>query len=271
MGAGNAHVVEGESAVVDTGKSALISVVFDRDARQGVAGFIAYGYEQRVYAVINTGGDEAGEHDCRLCVAGRVADVLLIRRAEGGVDDELLRFRVVLGGRGDRCDIGAVADFRHRERAQKTTFYRIKQPRIVLFFIAQVLNRAGEQADLHTRFDLQGRADGDDLFEHRDVLVVLVLAAEPLRQGSARDARLNQLLQAFTCCFALFLQRPAVFEQKALASCECTAGGTGFGAGAVQQSREDFNVEFQVVFAAHYSPGRVRADAYSQLVSVAAR
>ena len=154
MGAGYAHVVEGKAAVVHTGKAAFVSVVFDCNARQGIAGFIAHGHEQGVHAVINAGGDEAGEHDRCLCVAGRVADVLLVGRAERGVDDEFLCFRVVFGSRGNSGDVRTVADFRHRERAQKATFYRVEQPRIVLFFIAQVLNGAGEQSDLHARFDL---------------------------------------------------------------------------------------------------------------------
>ena len=126
--------------------------------------------------------DELREHHGRRAVLAGVAQVVLPRRTERRVDDELLRRRVVRRGGADRGDVRAVARLRHRERARDLDRHRVGQELVVVALGAQVEDRRREQAPLHARLDLQRRVGGDELLEPREEAAVVVGAAEPGRE-----------------------------------------------------------------------------------------
>ena len=78
---------------------------------------VADRHVERVHAVVDALRDELREHDGGRAVLGRVAEVVLPRAAERGVDDELLRLLVVGRRRADGGDIRAVAGLGHGEGA----------------------------------------------------------------------------------------------------------------------------------------------------------
>ncbi|MDR6143925.1 hypothetical protein QE375_003479 [Microbacterium foliorum] len=105
VGAGDAYVVEAQTAVVDAVQSALEPVVLSSDARQVDAVIAAQRHVEAVHPVVDAVRDQLGEHRRRDAVQCGVAEVLLRRAAERRVDDELLRRGVVRRGRADRGDI----------------------------------------------------------------------------------------------------------------------------------------------------------------------
>lgn len=91
VGARHAHVVEVEPAVVDPVEAALEAVVLAADAGQERAGRVAERHEEAVHAVVHALRNELREHGGRAAVDRGVAEVVLPRRAERGVQVELAR------------------------------------------------------------------------------------------------------------------------------------------------------------------------------------
>ena len=116
------------------------------------------------------------------------ADVVLARGTGGGVDDELLRRRVV-GRRGlERLDVAAVTGLRHREAAEQVEVDELLDVGLVVTLGAEVLDGAAEQPPLHAGLDHQrqvGHREHLDL-RHRgaDVAVAAVLLLEAVLGGA---------------------------------------------------------------------------------------
>ena len=156
--AGHADVVEQDRAVVDARQAALVPVVADGHARHRVAVFVADGHEDAVHAVglgrivVGVGGAARGvqlrEHRRHAAVAGGVADVRLLRRGAGGVDDELVGLRVVRRGGLQVLHVGPVAALGHGEAAEQVQVDDLRH-QVHVALAAQSLDGAAEQAPLH--------------------------------------------------------------------------------------------------------------------------
>ena len=109
---------------------------------------------------------------------GRVADVVLPRVAERGVDHELLGRDVVPGGGRDGRDVGAVARLSHRERSGHRDRHRVRQQPAVMVGGAEVQDRRREQPPLDPGLDLQRGIRGHELLEPGQAAAVVVGAAE---------------------------------------------------------------------------------------------
>ncbi len=129
-----------QPAVIDAVEAALQAVVFAADAGQEVAVLVADGRVEAVHTVVDAVCNELGEHRRRFAVEARVAEVLLPRPAERGVDDELPGLGIV----GCRCrdggDIRPVARLGHREGAGNLEAHDVGQERVVVVLGAELQN-----------------------------------------------------------------------------------------------------------------------------------
>ena len=158
VGPRDPHVVEPQPAVVDAVEAALEPVVLAADAGQELQRVrVADRHVEGVHAVVDAGVMSRAKTDGRRAVLAGVAEVVLPRRAERRVDDELLRGRVVRRGGADGGDVRAVARLGHREGAGHLDRQGVGQELVVVALGAQVVDRRGEQAPLHARLDLQRR------------------------------------------------------------------------------------------------------------------
>ena len=184
----NADVVELDAAVVDAGQSALVVAVRRRHAGQVVALVVADRHHEAVHAVaFAVRGDQLRENGCHPGGFGGTADVVLARGAGGGVDDELLRRRVVGRGGLQGLHVAAVAGLGHREAAEQVEVDDLLYVRLVMALGAEVLDGAAEQAPLHAGLDHQrqvGHRQHLDLGDRRaDVPVAAVLLLEAVLGG----------------------------------------------------------------------------------------
>ena len=158
--AGDADVVEQDRAVVDARQAALVPVVADGHPRHRVAVLVADGDQDAVHAVgfgrivVGVGGAARGvqlrEHRRHAAVAGGVADVRLLRRGAGGVDDELVGLRVVRRGGLQVLHVGPVAALGHGEAAEQVQVDDLRH-QVHVAVAAERLDGAAEQPPLHAR------------------------------------------------------------------------------------------------------------------------
>ena len=206
VGAGDAHLGEVQPPVVDTVQAALEAVVLAADAGEELAVGVADGHVERVHAVGDALGDQLGEHDRGPAVIGRVAEVVLPRRAERRVDDELLRLRIV-GRRGaDAGHIRPVTGLGHGERTGHLEAHDAGEVLLVVVLGAELHDGGAEEPPLHARLDLQRRVGRDELFEAGDVAAVVLLAADALRERLVHLPVLDEELQLLERARALVFE-----------------------------------------------------------------
>ena len=206
VGAGDAHLVEGQASIVDAVQPTLLAVVLARDAGQQLPGRVADRDVEAVHAVVHAVRDQACEQRRCLRVDRGIAQEVLPGSAEGGVDHPFPigpAGGVEGGGGRQRLHVGAVADLGHREGAGGGQVHRIGHPGVLLLLTAQLDDRRGVQAPLHSGLDLQGRVGDDQLLEGGDVASVVVGAAEVLGQHPAGDVVLHEELELLVDALAV--------------------------------------------------------------------
>ena len=72
-----------------------------------------------MHAIVDVAGNELGKHDSRLSVQCGIPEVVLPGRAKRGVNDKLVRGRVVFGCRRNGRDVRPVSRFGHRIDTRK--------------------------------------------------------------------------------------------------------------------------------------------------------
>ena len=235
VGARDAHAVEGEPAVVDAVQPALETVVLAGDAGEVLAVIAAQRHVEAVHAMADTIRDQLREDGGGDAVQGGVAEELLRRRTERGVDDELFRVRVVRR-RGRRCgDVGAVADLGHREGSGDGEVHDSGQPLAVVLFGAELQDRRAEQTPLHAGLDLQARVGGDELFEARDVGAVVVLPAVLLREGAVHSLVVDEEVQLTEHAFAVLVLAEVILAPERRVLDHLARCAAGVGPGSEQQ------------------------------------
>ena len=170
-------MIKVEPTVVDTVQTALEAVILTRNSGKETV-FVAQWNVERVHTVVDVFRDELSEDCCRFAVHGRVAEVVLPRRAERGVDDEFAGLGIVGCCRCNARDIRSVPDFGHRESTGGFEVHDVGQPLIVVFLGAEVQHCRTKEAPLNARLDLQRRVSKHYLFEGGDISAVVVLTAK---------------------------------------------------------------------------------------------
>src|SRR5699024_75970 len=204
----DAHVVEGQLAVVHTVQTALEAVVGAAHAGQQVARDAVVVLPDRhvegVHAVVHSARDQLGEDDGGHPVLSGVADVFLPRSGERGVDLEFLGLGVVGGGGGQGGHVTAVPDLGHREATGHAQIHRTGQEPVVVLRGAQVQDGGAEQPPLHAALDLQGGIGHGQFLEPGEVAARIVVAAQTLRKGAVDDVQFDELLRLAQHAFAVF-------------------------------------------------------------------
>ena len=148
-----------------------------------------------VDAVVHAVGDELGKHHRSQAVDGGVADVVLPRGTERGVEHKFPGGVVVRCGGGDAGHVGAVPGFGHGEAAGDLQVHDAGQPVGVVGFGAQVHHGGAEQSPLDAGLDLQRRVGHHQFLEAGDVPAVVVRPAQVGREGPVHGAVVHQELQ----------------------------------------------------------------------------
>jgi hypothetical protein len=243
VGPRDAHTGEVQATVVDAVQATLQPVVLAADPGEEGTLVVADGDVEAVDAVVHAVRDELREQRRRLAVDRRVAEVVLPRRPERGVDDELLRLRVVRRRRGDRRHVGSVAGLGHREGAGDVEVHRPWKERVVVRLGAEVQDRGAEEAPLHAGLDLQRRVGEHELLESGDVPAVVVGATEARREGLEHLSVLDEQLQLVEHAVAVVVHRLPLDALHLRAGGERAGGEARLRPGPEELVRERRDVE----------------------------